>query len=126
MLTVNPAGSSKSDVARGIFRRTPAISGESPRARKFRVRVKGNGSIRAVISSEDKALEAASPLEISKESNGSLLSSGGGIEVRAVVTVRKKMKEKITEKIENQWEFFVNGFGKGILIHLISQEIDPG
>jgi len=125
MLTVNPAGPSKSGVARGIFRRTPAISGESPRARRPCVRVKENGSIRAVISSGDKALEAASPLE-SKESNGSLLSSGGGIEVRAVVTVRKKMKEKITEKIEDQWEFFVNGFGKGILIHLISQEIDPG
>lgn len=125
MLTaVKPAGPSKSDIARGVFRRTPAISGESPRAR---VRVKGNGSIRAVISSTgDKALEAASPLESKESTNGSLLSSGGGIEVRATATVRKKMKEKLTEKIENQWEFFVNGFGQGILIHLISEEIDPG
>lgn len=124
MLTVNPAGPSKSDIAGRVFRQTPAISGESPRARRSRIRVKGNGSIWAVISSGDKALDAASPLE-SKESNGSLLSSGGGIEVRAVVTVRKKMKEKITEKLEDQWEFFVNGFGQGILIQLISEEIDP-
>jgi lipoxygenase len=128
MLTaVKPAGPSKPDIARGVLRRTPGISGESPRARRSRIRVNGNGSIRAVISSTgDKALEAASPLESKESTNGSLLSSGGGIEVRATVTVRKKMKEKITEKMEDQWEFFVNGFGQGILIHLISEEIDPG
>jgi lipoxygenase len=54
-----------------------------------------------VISSGDKTLGAASPLESKEDSNnGSLVNSRGGIEVRAVVTVRKKMKEKITEKSE--------------------------
>ena len=54
-----------------------------------------------MISSGDKTLEAASPLESKEDSNnGSLVNSRGGIEVRAVVTVRKKMKEKITEKSE--------------------------
>ena len=54
-----------------------------------------------MISSGDKTLEAASPLESKEDSNnGSLVTSRGGIEVRAVVTVRKKMKEKITEKSE--------------------------
>ena len=54
-----------------------------------------------MISSGDKTLEAASPLESKEDSNnGSLVTSRGGIEVRAVVTVRKKMKEKITKKSE--------------------------
>ena len=52
-----------------------------------------------MISSGDKTLEAASPLESKEDSNnGSLVTPRGGIEVRAMVTVRKKMKEKITGK----------------------------
>ncbi|KAL5552464.1 hypothetical protein UlMin_039865 [Ulmus minor] len=35
------------------------------------------------------------------------------------------MKEKLTEKIEDQFEYFVNGIGQGIQIQLLSQEIDP-
>lgn len=124
MFAVNSRGSTKSDIAGQVFRRTPGIWTENPAARSSRIRLKANGSIRAAISSGDKTLEAASPLE-SKDSNGSLLSPGGGIEVRAVVTVRKKMKETMTEKMEDQWEFFVNGFGQGISIQLISEEIDP-
>ncbi|XP_035540473.1 lipoxygenase 6, chloroplastic-like [Juglans regia] len=131
MFTVNPAGPPKSDISGGVLRTSPAFFGESsvaPIRRTqlpvFGSRVNRNGLIRAVISSGDKTLEAASTLE-GKESNGSLLSSGGGIEVRAVVTVRKKMKETITEKVEDKWEFFVNGFGQGIVIQLISAEIDP-
>ncbi|KAF5441840.1 hypothetical protein F2P56_037215, partial [Juglans regia] len=131
MFTVKPAGPPKSDISGGVLRTSPAFFGESsiaPIRRTqlpvFGSRVNRNGLIRAVISSGDKTLEAASTLE-GKESNGSLLSSGGGIEVRAVVTVRKKMKETITEKVEDKWEFFVNGFGQGIVIQLISAEIDP-
>ena len=56
-----------------------------------------------------------------------LVSSGksGNLDVRAVITLRKKMKEKITDKIEDQWESFMNGIGRGILIQLISEDIDP-
>ena len=54
-----------------------------------------------MISNGDKTLEAASPLESKEESNnGSLVTLRGGIKVRAVVSVRKKMKEKITKKSE--------------------------
>lgn len=99
-------------------------------------RVKGRGSIRAVISGEDKNVkspstgtgtETGAPLK-STDANGSLpsSSSSGGIEVKAVVTIRKKMKEKLGEKMEDQWEFFINGIGQGILIQLISEEVDPG
>ncbi|KAJ6911396.1 lipoxygenase 6 [Populus alba x Populus x berolinensis] len=89
------------------------------------------GSIRAVISSDDKALEPSSKEASNKEVDEIVLSSSsdklgkGGIDVRAVITIRKKIKEKINEKIEDQWEYFVNGIGKGILIQLVSEEIDP-
>ncbi|EEF47517.1 lipoxygenase 6, chloroplastic [Ricinus communis] len=86
------------------------------------------GSIRAVISSEDKSTSVESA---DKSLSGrSVLPLGnderaGGIHVKAVITTRKKMKEKINEKFEDQWEYFVNGIGQGILIQLISEDIDP-
>ena len=84
--------------------------------------------IRAAISRGDKTVESPKHVQ-SKEFNGPLTSSSSspeGIEVRAVVTIRKKMKEKLNEKMEDQWEYFVNGIGKGIQIQLISEEVDPG
>ncbi|KAK3014213.1 hypothetical protein RJ639_008958 [Escallonia herrerae] len=86
----------------------------------FRSRVTGNRvPVRAVISKEDnKILEGAKVVENPKEFNG-------GIDVRAVIKIRKKMKEKISERIEDQWESFVTGIGQGILIQLISEDIDP-
>jgi lipoxygenase len=85
-----------------------------------------------VISSDDKALEPSSKEASNKEVDEIVLSSSsdklgkGGIDVRAVITIRKKMKEKINEKIEDQWEYFINGIGRGISIQLVSEEIDPG
>lgn len=87
----------------------------------------GNGSAGPVISSLKKTVEAASPSK-KRDGNESKISSSfsGGIEVRAMIKIRKKMKEKLTEKIDDQWEYFINGIGQGILIRLISEEIDPG
>lgn len=48
------------------------------------------------------------------------------IEVRAVVTIRKKMKEKINERAAEHWDSFIHGIGRGILIQLVSEEVDPG
>lgn len=53
-------------------------------------------------------------------------SSSSGIDVKAVITIRKKLKEKMSDKIEDQWESFIIGIGQGIFIQLISQHIDPG
>lgn len=111
-------------------------AGSKFRVRKARVSrcgslVGGNGSSRRVISSQKKTVEtAASPSE-KRGGNESRISSyssssSGGIDVRATIKIRKKMKEKLTEKIEDQWEYFVNGIGQGISICLISEEIDPG
>ncbi|XP_077226864.1 PLAT/LH2 domain-containing lipoxygenase family protein [Tasmannia lanceolata] len=88
---------------------------------EFISRINGVRSIRAVISSGDKSVET---VKSTADSNGSLMSSSG-IEVRAVVTIRKKMKEKLSGKIVDQWESFINGIGQGILVQLVSQEIDP-
>lgn len=84
-------------------------------------------SVRAVISSEEDSKTAAGVLETSKGSNGFLGSSrNSGMELRAVVTIRKKMKEKLVDKVEDQWVSLINGIGRGILIQLISEDIDPG
>ncbi|KAM7251104.1 hypothetical protein ACFE04_022987 [Oxalis oulophora] len=57
--------------------------------------------------------------------NGKSNSSSSIIDVTAVVTIRKKFKEKINELIEHQWELFLNGIGQGISIQLVSQHLDP-
>jgi len=64
-----------------------------------------------------------------REKKGPMEPSSGvdeGLKVRAVVTIKKKMKEKIGEKLGDQWEYLVNGVGQGIKIQLISHDIDPG
>ncbi|KAF6166900.1 hypothetical protein GIB67_020334 [Kingdonia uniflora] len=73
-------------------------------------------SIRAVIDSGNKNV-GTTPTVVNI--NESLLSKG--TDVRVVITIRKKMKETLTDK----WESFINGIGKGIIIQLISEEIDP-
>ncbi|KAL3355155.1 hypothetical protein AABB24_019315 [Solanum stoloniferum] len=84
--------------------------------------------VKAVIQSgnDNKTVKDANFMEKSmEESNGLLVSSGKGRDVKAVITLRKKIKEKISDKIEDQWESLMNGIGRGILIQLISQDIDP-
>ncbi|XP_011041545.1 PREDICTED: lipoxygenase 6, chloroplastic-like [Populus euphratica] len=120
------------------FRRSTAASRTWKRGFFWQTRVPSGskvictpGSIRAVISNDDKALEQPHKEADNKEVNGTVLSSTsdklgrGGIDVRAVITIRKKMKEKINEKLEDQWEYFINGIGRGISIQLVSEEIDP-
>lgn len=113
------------------FRRSETINGGgkvTPFGHGFRSTVRANQkSIRAVISSEDSKT-AANVVETSKGRNGLSDSSlkNSGIEVKAVITIRKKMKEKLVDKVEDQWESFMNGIGRGILIQLISEVIDPG
>ncbi|KAG9139567.1 hypothetical protein Leryth_016333 [Lithospermum erythrorhizon] len=78
--------------------------------------------IRAVISGgDDKKL-----VEKAKENKGSLssLSNGGSIDVKAVITIRKKLKEKINEKFDDQWESLMNGIGRGIMVQLRSEDTD--
>lgn len=49
-----------------------------------------------------------------------------GVEVRVVLTVRNKTKKRLLEGIEDGWEYFINGIGKGITVQLVGEEIDPG
>jgi lipoxygenase len=84
-----------------------------------------------VISGGDSKI-ATSPLD-NKETNGLVVQGGSGssggrnngevLEVKAVVTIRKKMKSNI---VEDQLEYFINGAGQGIQIQLVSEQIDPG
>ncbi|XP_022881763.1 lipoxygenase 6, chloroplastic [Olea europaea var. sylvestris] len=81
--------------------------------------------VRAVIRSGDNNTKVDTARKLT-ENNGPLASSKhAGIHVRAVITIRKKIKENILEKIEDNWESLMSGIGRGILIKLISQDIDP-
>ncbi|KAJ0242915.1 Lipoxygenase 6 [Hirschfeldia incana] len=88
--------------------------------------------VRAVISREEKSVDQ----EDGKNTNGSLVSSTpafpwqrskytGTKTVIAVVKIRKKMREKLTERVEHQLELLMKAIGQGILIQLVSEEIDP-
>lgn len=136
MYAVNPMSSAlKTQLLTGpTLRRVPAIPGavSNGNLRPARVTKSKFCPIRAVVNSDqNKATEAATKSVDAKDVNGSLLVSSssskeGLVDVRAVITIRKKLKEKLTEKIEDQWELFVNGIGQGIMIQLISEDIDPG
>lgn len=87
------------------------------------------GPVRAVISSGDsKSKSGVETTDKLLKNSGSLASSSSseGINVRAVIKIRKKMKEKLTDKIEDQWQSLMNGIGRGISIQLVSEDTDPG
>ncbi|MBA0682470.1 hypothetical protein Goari_024187 [Gossypium aridum] len=123
MLAFKPKPSSLRSTFSGTALRPPPRLYGVPVLLSFSRTTRSRPLVRAVIS-DDKAVESAktSPLD-QKHSNGS--SDSSSKQVKAVVTIKKKMKENITEKIENQWEMLMNGIGRGILIQLISEEIDP-
>ncbi|CAN7039925.1 unnamed protein product [Brassica rapa subsp. trilocularis] len=88
--------------------------------------------VRAVISREEKTVDQ----EDGKNTNGSLVSNTpafpwqrskytGTKTVIAVVKIRKKMREKLTERVEHQLELLMKAIGQGMLIQLVSEEIDP-
>lgn len=91
----------------------------------FRPRIT-NPVIRAVISSGDKksGVEETTELMHNYLSTSSLTS--GTMNVRAVIRIRKKMSEKLINKLEDHLESFICAVGRGIEIQLISQDCDPG
>lgn len=133
-----------SNLSHTTLHRSPHIP-DGTRRRRIRFseswwRVSRSLRIQAVIAGGDQGGQSQSTATTStsldsRETNASLLSSsssggdssgGEGIEVKAVVTIKKKMKEKLIDRVEDQWEYFINGVGQGIQIQLISDQIDPG
>nr|GME09061.1 lipoxygenase 6, chloroplastic [Ipomoea batatas] len=113
------------------LRRPDVISGvgRNDRARRRATPFPGlrRPIIQAVVRSGDSKAtveEAAGTKGLEGSSKG-LMDSGKSIDVRAVITIRKKMRERLVDKIEDQWISFINGIGRGILIQLISEDIDP-
>ncbi|KAL9225585.1 hypothetical protein vseg_001490 [Gypsophila vaccaria] len=131
-------------------RLTPSIKPPLPRRRLAGDTVSGKNPkprthfIRAVINSDDKALESNAPSKnidvISQQnydnnnsnsnSNGNGNdngngSSSNGIKVRALVTIKKKIKERLVDKVEDEWFNFMISLGQGVFLQLISENIDP-
>lgn len=130
MFAVRPLSSLKSDISGAAFWRLLAV--EVQRARILGRWGKVNECLtKAVISSGDKTLEAER-----KDPNKSVPHSGsdtssaafslGKIELRAVLTVRKKMRQRLVDRMEDQLESFMNGIDQGIKLQLVSEEVDPG
>lgn len=87
------------------------------------------GVIKASIVSgkgDAKTAEKTTSISDSNEAAFSPPSLAPARNVRAVITIRNKMKETLTENVEDQLQRLVNGMGQGISIQLISEEIDPG
>ncbi|WOL14345.1 lipoxygenase 6, chloroplastic [Canna indica] len=84
-------------------------------------------TVRAVLRSDDKSVSML-PQQLAA-SDGALKPAvprpGDPVDVRVVLTVRNRIRQKLVDKIENQWEYFVNGVGQGITVQLVSEEIDP-
>lgn len=87
--------------------------------------------VRAVINSGDRTVESSattSTMEV-KDNNGSvslLESSGSGFQVKAILVIKKKIRQRLVDKVEDQWFNFINSIGQGIYLQLISDQIDPG
>ncbi|KAK9120026.1 hypothetical protein Scep_018119 [Stephania cephalantha] len=99
--------------------------------RRSRSGVPGNLPVVAVISrrggGDKEAAAAATTAPVVDDPYESLSTSPPSekIEVRAVITIRKKMRESLSDKIGDHWESFMSAFGQGIVIQLVSEQIDP-
>ncbi|KAK3418913.1 hypothetical protein EUGRSUZ_H04662 [Eucalyptus grandis] len=138
MFAVKPLYPFKSEVSGPVFRLPPPASGDGRRSRAAVGRRskdnRGGGWVRAVVSGGDnKTVEAEKPadgkgLSGSLPSSSSSLSSSpssGKIDVRAVISIRKKIRQKLVDKVEDSLESFKNGIGQGIVLQLVSEEVDP-
>ncbi|KFK41163.1 hypothetical protein AALP_AA2G093900 [Arabis alpina] len=112
--------------------RSPAFPG-LPRRRPNRVPF--SGQVRAVISREEKAVDQEGGEKSSKKPqlvNGSPALFPwqrskylGSRTVTAMVKIRKKMKVKLLERFEHQLELLMKAIGQGMLIQLVSEDMDP-
>lgn len=125
MFAVKPLSSLKSDFSGAAFRRPPGVGVRRDRVMGRRGKAK-ECLIKAVTSSRDKTVEAESVPFSDADSSSAAASSSGKIELRAVLTVRKKMRQRLVDKMEDQLESFMNGIGQGIKLQLVSEEVDPG
>lgn len=81
--------------------------------------------VRAVISSGDRTVESSAPSAVEAKEGSGLGGSGSEKIVKAVVVIRKKIKQKLVDKVEDQWFNFLNNIGQGMFLQLISEQIDP-
>ncbi|OIW18006.1 hypothetical protein TanjilG_07590 [Lupinus angustifolius] len=119
MLSINPLNSIT------LCRSPPFSNGTRRRIHFSSVSRWRRVQTKAVVSGGDNGGQIKTTTTTTKTSALLDTSDSNEIEVKAMITIRKKMKEKLIDKIEDQWEYFINGVGQGIQIQLISHQIDP-
>ncbi|KAH9602547.1 hypothetical protein KSS87_020897 [Heliosperma pusillum] len=75
---------------------------------------------KAVISDNSYVIKSSKPSDL-----GTNHSSYGEIKVNAVVTVRNKIKEDLKETLVKQLDNLGDKIGRGVVLQLVSVEIDP-
>ncbi|KAH9298648.1 hypothetical protein KI387_030330 [Taxus chinensis] len=86
---------------------------QSERGEQFGRRKLGYPILRAVVSEKRVAAPTASP-EKSVELN-----------LEAIVTVRRKRREDMTESLQRHWDSLVDAIGQNVVLQLVSDKIDP-
>ncbi|CAI9093249.1 OLC1v1028708C1 [Oldenlandia corymbosa var. corymbosa] len=133
MLTAQPRSSSSikhHHVPAAIIRRPEMVTGvgrfggfsmQNKNAVCFRSKKRQQqvNIIRAMSGCDDILLAAKKGI-----GNGSSLVAPT-VEVKAVISIKKRKEESINVILEEQWATLINGIGRGISMQLISEDIDP-
>ncbi|XP_021746681.1 lipoxygenase 6, chloroplastic-like [Chenopodium quinoa] len=105
------------------------IYGTGKNARTATKKMTRGMRVKAVISSGDKTVESGAPstMEVKEGIGPTLLgaSESGFIKVKAIVSIKKKIRQRLVDKLEDQWFNFLNNVGQAIFLQLISEQIDP-
>ncbi|KAH9610572.1 hypothetical protein KSS87_003332 [Heliosperma pusillum] len=100
---------------------TDTVSGIYAKTRKSRIM-----EVKAVINNGGRTVGSTAPsfTEVKDATNdGSLLNSS--LQVRAIITIKKKIKERLVDKVEDQWFNYMISFGQAIFLQLVSEQINP-
>ncbi|KAJ6801839.1 lipoxygenase 6, chloroplastic [Iris pallida] len=117
----NPCSRRRRSLFSASPKRTSGAGSSSSSSRRASV------AVRAVISSDDKksvAVATSSSSGQQQQRQQQMSSPPSAIDVTVVLTVRSRLKEKLLEKAKDRWEHFVTGIGQGILLQLVSNDVD--
>jgi lipoxygenase len=96
-----------------------------PYGNKRVVRLRKSAKFPVAAISEDLMKNSSSPSSISSSSSSVPAEKPVKFKVRAVVTVRNKIKEDFKETFVKHLDAFTDRIGRNVVLELFSTEIDP-